>query len=262
MKSLKFDHELAKLIKIGSKTETWRVYDDKDLNVNDLFHVIDKVNPKDHSTWAVIGTARVTRIIEKYLGDIDYKNTGGHEPFASKKAMLDEYKGYYGDQITLKTLVKQISFTFIPLNEQESLRAYSSNPLEVKLYSDGGSRGNPGPSASGYVLLDATGKIIKKGGEYLGITTSNQAEYQALKLGLEEALSLGHNTVSVYLDSLLVVNQMKGVFKVKNRDLWPIHQSIKEITKKFKDVTFKHVPRELNKMADKEVNEILDATTN
>lgn len=130
---------------------------------------------------------------------------------------------------------------------------------EVKLFADGGSRGNPGPSASGFAVLTMTGEIIHKGGIYLGITTNNQAEYRAVKLGLEEAKKLGARVVHVYLDSLLVVNQMKGVFKVRNRDLWPVHQSIKEDIKGFKEVTFSHVPRELNKLADAMVNQTLDS---
>jgi len=129
----------------------------------------------------------------------------------------------------------------------------------VKLFSDGGSRGNPGPSASGYVLLDESDTVILKSGVYLGITTNNQAEYQSLKFGLEEARKLGAQEVEVYMDSLLVINQMKGIFKVKNRDLWPIHETIKELAKSFKNITFSHVPRELNKLADAEVNETLDA---
>src|ERR1700741_219832 len=132
-------------------------------------------------------------------------------------------------------------------------------PKEIKLFGDGGSRGNPGPSASGYVLLDMDNNILLKTGVYLGITTNNQAEYQALKFGLEEALKRGVREVAVHMDSLLVINQMKGVFKVKNRDLWPIHESIKETAAKFKKVTYTHVPRELNKLADAEVNTTLDA---
>ncbi len=128
----------------------------------------------------------------------------------------------------------------------------------IKLYTDGGSRGNPGPSASGFVLLTLEGDIIKKSGVYLGITTNNQAEYQALKFGLEEAQKLGAREVDVYMDSLLVVNQMKGSFKVKNRDLWPIYEAIKVLAGHFKKVTYTHVPRELNKLADGEVNETLD----
>jgi len=129
----------------------------------------------------------------------------------------------------------------------------------IKMYADGGSRGNPGPSASGYVLMDMNDVIIFKSGVYLGITTNNQAEYQALKYGLLEAEMLGAREVDVYMDSLLVINQMKGIYKVKNRDLWPIYESIKECVKRFEKVRFTHVPRELNKLADAEVNEVLDA---
>lgn len=130
---------------------------------------------------------------------------------------------------------------------------------EIKLYADGGSRGNPGPSSSGFVLLDMEDNIIFKSGVYLGITTNNQAEYQALKFGLEAAKKLNAREVEVYMDSLLVINQMKGVFKVKNRDLWPIHEAIKELATGFKKVTYTHVPREFNKLADAEVNTTLDA---
>lgn len=130
---------------------------------------------------------------------------------------------------------------------------------EVKMYADGGSRGNPGPSASGFVILTLDDEILVEKGEYLGITTNNQAEYQAVRFGLEEVKRLNAQNVYVYLDSLLVVNQMLGKFKVKNRDLWPIHQAIKDLLPSFKKVTFTHVPRELNKLADAEVNKILDA---
>ncbi len=132
-------------------------------------------------------------------------------------------------------------------------------PKEIKMFADGGSRGNPGPSASGYVLMDMDNNLLTERGVYLGVTTNNQAEYHAVKFGLEDALKNGAREVDVYLDSLLVVNQMKGVFKVKNRDLWPIHEAIKELMSQFKKVNFTHVPRELNKLADAEVNKCLDA---
>jgi ribonuclease HI/pterin-4a-carbinolamine dehydratase len=130
---------------------------------------------------------------------------------------------------------------------------------EVQLYADGGSRGNPGPSASGYVLLDMSGRIVLKQGEYIGITTNNQAEYQALKLGLEHALhDFQAREVHVYMDSMLVVNQMKNIFKIKNRELWPVHNACVDLVKKFDKVSFDHVPRELNKLADEEVNKAMD----
>lgn len=129
---------------------------------------------------------------------------------------------------------------------------------EVIVYADGGSRGNPGPSASGFVVMDTTNKVLIDQGVYLGITTNNQAEYTALKLALEAAKKLGAKEVQVYMDSLLVINQMRGVFRVKNRDLWPIHDAIKQLTASFKKINFQHVPRELNKLADAAVNRALD----
>jgi ribonuclease HI len=130
---------------------------------------------------------------------------------------------------------------------------------EMQLYADGGSRGNPGPSSSGYVLLNMNDEVILHRGEYLGVTTNNQAEYQALRLGLEHALhDFNARQVHVYMDSMLVVNQMKNIFKIKNRDLWPVHNACVELAKKFQKVTFDHVPRELNKLADAEVNKVLD----
>ncbi|MDB5164844.1 MAG: fructose-2,6-bisphosphatase, putative phosphoglycerate mutase [Candidatus Saccharibacteria bacterium] len=132
------------------------------------------------------------------------------------------------------------------------------HPDKVKVFGDGGSRGNPGPSASGFVVLDMEDNILVDKGVYLGVTTNNQAEYTALKLALEECRNMGVQEVQVYMDSLLVVNQMKGIFKVKNRELWPLHDAIKELVKNFKHVSFSHVPREFNKLADAAVNRALD----
>lgn len=134
-----------------------------------------------------------------------------------------------------------------------------SGPKTAKLFADGGSRGNPGPSASGYAVLAMNDEPIYTEGVYLGTTTNNQAEYMALKLGLERAYQLGIEEVSVFMDSLLVINQMKGLYKVRNKDLWPIHSAIKTQAGKFRQITYTHVPRELNKLADSLVNEALDA---
>jgi ribonuclease HI/pterin-4a-carbinolamine dehydratase len=136
--------------------------------------------------------------------------------------------------------------------------ASASQPKKLKIYTDGGSRGNPGPSASGFVLYDEDDNVLADKGVYLGITTNNQAEYTALKLALEEARKLGASELAIYMDSLLVVNQMNGVFKIKNRDLWPIHDAIKQLASGFNKVSFTHVPRELNKAADAAVNRALD----
>ncbi len=133
------------------------------------------------------------------------------------------------------------------------------HPEEVKIFSDGGSRGNPGPSASGFVVLDMEDTVLVEKGVYLGVTTNNVAEYTALKLALEECRKMGVRRIHAYLDSLLVVNQLKGIFKIKNRDLWPIHDSINKLAETFDEIEFSHVPREFNKLADAEVNKALDS---
>lgn len=134
-----------------------------------------------------------------------------------------------------------------------------SQLTEIKVYSDGGSRGNPGPSAGGYVILDMADSVVKNNGKYLGIMTNNQAEYHAIKGGLEAAIELGARVVHVFMDSLLIVNQMKGIYKVKNQELLPIYKATKDLLRLFDEIEFTHVPRELNKLADAEVNKSLDA---
>lgn len=135
----------------------------------------------------------------------------------------------------------------------------TSDVQHAIIYADGGSRGNPGPSASGFVVMNDREHVVHEGGMYLGITTNNQAEYQGVRLALEKALEMGVRSVDFRLDSLLVVNQMNGIYKIKSRDLWPINERIRELVTKFDKVTFTHVRREFNQLADGMVNKILDA---
>lgn len=158
----------------------------------------------------------------------------------------------------IDTAYEGIASKNLQLAEDDVLK--TTNFTELQLFADGGSRGNPGPSASGFVLLDMEGNVVFEQGVFLGITTNNQAEYQALRLGLEAAQkNFRVRTLHVYMDSLLVINQIQGIFKVKNRDLWPIHEAIKRQIPAFEKITFQHVPREQNKLADAEVNKCLDA---
>ena len=136
--------------------------------------------------------------------------------------------------------------------------AKSATADRVIVYSDGGSRGNPGPSAAGFVIMDVHENVLFEGGKYLGITTNNQAEYQAVFIGLSKAKELGAKSVEFRIDSQLVVFQMNGIYKIKNRELWPIHTRIKDLTTYFEKVTFNHVRREFNQLADGLVNRILD----
>jgi ribonuclease HI len=264
VKALKFDHELAEQIRSGQKTSTWRLFDDKSLSVNDEVRLIDKVNPDDPESWKVIGVGMITEVIEKQLGDIELAGSDmdGHEAFKSPNDMLVTYKGYYGNNVTFQTPVKLIHFKLLPTSAEgdtTEVKPGGSKITALKIYTDGGSRGNPGPSASGYVLIDAaTDKVIVDKGIYLGITTNNQAEYQALKFALEEAHKMGAERIDVYMDSMLVVNQMKGIFKVKNRELWAVHDAITTLRSSFKHITFTHVPRAMNSLADNAVNRALD----
>lgn len=127
------------------------------------------------------------------------------------------------------------------------------------IYTDGGSRGNPGPSGLGYYIIGSDGKELKRGGEFLGFSTSRLAEYYGLKEGLEQAIELGLKRVHFKSDSLMMVNQMNGVYKVKNPDLMQIHSDVLRLLANLEAYSFTHVPRELNEEADAEVNKVIDA---
>ena len=129
----------------------------------------------------------------------------------------------------------------------------------LHLYSDGGSRGNPGESAIGFVIKNAdSGKILKEHGEAIGIATNNEAEYRALIAGLEAALSFQPNHLTCYLDSELVVKQVSGEYRVRMQTLQPLIESVMDLVSQLNDVRFCHVPREKNKEADGLVNKALD----
>jgi ribonuclease HI len=127
-----------------------------------------------------------------------------------------------------------------------------------RLHTDGGARGNPGPAGIGVVLEGPDGRVLKEIGKGIGWATNNVAEYKALIEGLETAAAHGARELIVYLDSLLVVQQMLGKFKVKHKGLRPLHTIAKELTKRFKSVRFEAVPRGKNADADRLVNEGID----
>lgn len=156
-------------------------------------------------------------------------------------------------------ILQQETVTEKSIEKVVQLDVEKASDSDAIIYADGGSRGNPGPSASGYVIMNSRQEVLAQGGEYVGITTNNQAEYHGVRIGLEAALKLGLKKIDFRLDSMLVVNQMNGVYTIKNRELWPINERIHELVGQFERVTFRHVPRELNQLADGEVNRALDA---
>lgn len=155
-------------------------------------------------------------------------------------------------------IVQQEKITGASLQNSVNIDVSNTSNNDAIIYTDGGSRGNPGPSASGYVIMNDRQEVLAQGGEYLGITTNNQAEYHGVRLGLEKAKIMNLRKIDFRLDSMLVVNQMNGVYTIKNRDLWPINERIHSLVSYFESVTFRHVPRELNQLADSQVNKVLD----
>ena len=130
--------------------------------------------------------------------------------------------------------------------------------MEATLFADGGSRGNPGPAASGAVLLDPRGEVLEEVGAYLGIATNNVAEWTALVLGLEAAAKRGIQRLSVRLDSELVVKQLRGEYRVKHAGLQPLYSRARQLLRRFTEVDVKHIPRKQNALADGLVNRVLD----
>jgi ribonuclease HI len=127
-----------------------------------------------------------------------------------------------------------------------------------RLYVDGASRGNPGPAGAGAVLFDPKGEKRAQEGRYLGETTNNVAEYQAFLLGLELALKLGVKNLHVFGDSLLVVQQLKGVYQVKTPHLYPLWSQVKETLPKFNSYEISHIDRFLNQQADRLAGQAID----
>ncbi len=131
--------------------------------------------------------------------------------------------------------------------------------MRARLFTDGGARGNPGPAAYGYVLEDAEGAVLAAHGEAIGVATNNVAEYSALLAGLEKAAELGVDELEVVSDSELMVRQMTGVYKVKNEALRELSLEAARRARRVGTVTYTAVRREHNELADRLVNEALDA---
>jgi len=129
------------------------------------------------------------------------------------------------------------------------------------LWTDGGARGNPGPAAFAYVLETGDGTVLDARGEAIGHATNNVAEYSALVAGLRRAAELGVTALELRSDSELMVKQMRGEYRVKNRDLQELFLDASRAARAVGDVTYTHVRREHNELADRLVNEALDAAT-
>jgi ribonuclease HI len=133
--------------------------------------------------------------------------------------------------------------------------------VRAKLFTDGGSRGNPGPAAYAFVLEAEDGTVLDARGEAIGVATNNVAEYAALVAGLARAVEIGVDELEVISDSELLVKQMRGEYRVKNRALQDLFLDASGHARKLRRVTYTAVRREHNELADSLVNEALDAAS-
>jgi ribonuclease HI len=131
--------------------------------------------------------------------------------------------------------------------------------VKARLSTDGGARGNPGPAAFGYVLEAEDGTVLAAHGERIGVATNNVAEYRALVAGLQKAIDLAVDEIDVVSDSQLLVRQMTGEYKVKNEALRALSLEAAKLARRLRHVSYRSVPREHNELADRLVNEALDA---
>lgn len=218
--------------------------------------VASGVNLKDAITFlAPEGSSQLSNLYIIYELNI----TGDIKP-----TPRDRYSAYkfVKDFTTANIRLHETTVSVLEIEEGKLGSAHVS-PREtvngVTVNVDGASRGNPGPSGIGYCIHDENGQIIEQGGEFIGFATSRVAEYYAMRKGIERALELGHKTVRFISDSLMVVNQLNGIFHVKNQDIVPIYEDIQAKLREFDAVSFTHVARSQNAIADHEANVAIDS---
>jgi ribonuclease H / adenosylcobalamin/alpha-ribazole phosphatase len=145
------------------------------------------------------------------------------------------------------------------LQRQAAEGADRHRKLKAKLSTDGGARGNPGPAAYGYVLETDDGQVLAAHGETIGRATNNVAEYRGLVAGMEKAAEVGIRELEVVSDSELLVKQMRGEYRVKNEALKALWEEASDLERRFAKVRYTSVRRAHNELADRLVNEALDA---
>lgn len=175
----------------------------------------------------------------------------------------DRYNSYkfIKDFTTAGVRLNEASLSVFEIMENKTGNSHISSrdtANSVNVYVDGASRGNPGPSGVGYYVVDVDGKVLERGGKFIGFATSRVAEYYAMKNGIEIAVKLGLKSAHFYSDSLMVINQLNGVFTIKNPDIITIYESIQKLLDNFDSVSFTHISRFENLIPDSEANRAID----
>jgi 2-C-methyl-D-erythritol 2,4-cyclodiphosphate synthase len=187
------------------------------------------------------------------LDDENFKDEDGGEREDIKDEKDD--KAEFEDHETTSRS-RQIEQLF---DESEKTERRVKMKGEIVIYADGASRGNPGPAGAGAVIMDSEGKVIQEISMFLGEMTNNQAEYRALILALGEVTAMRPESVTIYLDSELIVNQINGKYKVKNEGMISLNALVMQQLMTLSDWTITHVPREKNSKADALANKAIDA---
>lgn len=214
-----------------------------------------EVKLKDVVTFvAAIGSSQLNNLYIVY--DVQLGASEKLDPrdryTAYKYIKLDDLASYHVDEASRDVL---------ELNEKtgpQMHHSYRETANSATVYVDGCSRGNPGPAGIGYYIVTPDGHVLEQGGDFIGFASSRIAEYYALKHGIERAKKLGLKSVRFVSDNLMMVNQMNGIYQVKNLDLLPIYSDIKNQLKDFESCAFLHVHRDQNCHADKEANDAVD----
>lgn len=176
---------------------------------------------------------------------------------AYKFAKLDEMVSMRLNDSTISVL--EITDRRTPLKGVRNVMNQAREAANgATVYVDGGSRGNPGPASVGYYIIGEDGTVLAQGGEFIGFATSRVAEYYAMRTGIKKAIDLGLKRVRFVGDNLMMINQMRGIYQVKNKDLIPIYNEIQKLLSEFDAVSFVHVKRAQNAIADTEADEALE----
>ncbi len=199
--------------------------------------------------WVDRGKEELIIIYKVFVSKQDYLKI-----FDKKRFVWVDYNQLSVDKIS--NFSKEIIINY--RKDYQDLSKNVNSEHKYILYTDGGSRGNPGHSAIGYAIFDEDKKILE-GNEYIGVTNSAMAEYQALARGIESAIGLKINNLECRIDNLMIVRQMNHRYQIKNRELWPINQKITDLIDQFDKINFVHIKREFNQIADDLVNKALDA---
>jgi len=239
------------------------VHDDAGLHIRtaQLFDAVAYIDRDDRNIQYVVIVYMVNLVPEHR----PIKLSGNYDKYSWKavsKTQRSDETDITDLTLLLLGIIQQDEITETALHSKSPNVDKNATKETFTVYSDGGSRGNPGPSAAGYVIINSSNEVVAQGGEFLGFTNSAMAEYHGVRIAMERAKEMGIRHIAFRIDSMMVVNQMKGYYRIKNRELWPIHEHIRHLMKSFDHVTFSHVLREFNQLADGMVNKTLDEQEN